>query len=84
MRIRTPSACPAAQTAPFRRLTMASDREANALSTIRDQQDSFEAYVRKEVIHMRKHLLHSLLVAGSAAGAVVFLITQTAPRISFS
>ena len=33
---------------------------------------------------MRKQLLHSLLVAGTAAGSVVFLITQTAPRIRFS
>ncbi|MDP9333154.1 MAG: hypothetical protein M3Q30_07585 [Actinomycetota bacterium] len=37
----------------------------------------------KPVNHMRKQLLHSLLAAGTAAGAVVFLITQTAPRISY-
>jgi hypothetical protein len=32
---------------------------------------------------MRKQLLHSLLVAGTAASTVVFVITQTAPRVHF-
>ncbi len=32
---------------------------------------------------MRKQLLHSLIAAGTAAGAVAFLITQTAPRTFF-
>ncbi len=32
---------------------------------------------------MRKHLLHSLIAAGTAAGAVAFLITQTAPTRFF-